>query len=66
MIYVNASARNIIYEKKIMNLATCSCENGKYLERIIDDSLITCDELPVPRNFNENNMNCKTQNLLHY
>ena len=29
----------------ICNLATCSCENGKYLESIIDDSVITCDEI---------------------
>ena len=28
----------------IVNPATCSCENGKYLEGIIEDSLITCDE----------------------
>ena len=27
-----------------MNLATCSCENGKYLASIPDDSLIMCDE----------------------
>ena len=28
----------------IWNLATCSCQNGKYLASIIDDSVITCDE----------------------
>ena len=28
----------------IWNLATCSCENGKYLARIMDNSEITCDE----------------------
>ena len=34
-------------EKKnyIWNSATCSCENGKYLASIIDDSVITCDEV---------------------
>ena len=25
--------------------ATCSCKNGKYLGSIIDDSVITCDEI---------------------
>ena len=25
--------------------ATCSCENGKYVVSIIDDSVITCDEI---------------------
>ena len=29
----------------IWNPATCSCENGKYLASIIDDSVITCDEI---------------------
>ena len=29
----------------IWNSATCSCENGKYLASIIDDSVITCDEV---------------------
>ena len=29
----------------IWNLATCSCKNGKYLESIIDDSVITCHEI---------------------
>ena len=29
----------------ICNPATCSCKNGKYLAIIIDDSVITCDEI---------------------
>ena len=29
----------------IWNPATCNCENGKYLSSIIDDSVITCDEI---------------------
>ena len=42
----------------IWNSATCSCENVKYLEIIMDDSTITCDETiektkTVPTNFNE-------------
>ena len=26
------------------NPSTCSCENGKYLVSITDDSVITCDK----------------------
>ena len=29
----------------IWNPATCCCENGKYLANIMDDSVITCDEI---------------------
>ena len=29
----------------IWHPAICSCENGKYLASIFDDSVITCDEL---------------------
>ena len=29
----------------IWNPATCSCENDKCLASIIDDSVITCDEI---------------------
>ena len=29
----------------IWNLATCNCENSKYLASIIDDSVIKCDEI---------------------
>ena len=29
----------------IWNPETCSCENGKHLASVIDDSVITCDKL---------------------
>ena len=29
----------------IWNPATCSCENGKYVRGITDNSVITCDEI---------------------
>ena len=29
----------------IWNPTTCTCENGKYLASISDDSVITCDEI---------------------
>ena len=32
-------------EKYIWNPSTCSCEKGKYLAIIVDDSAITCDEI---------------------
>ena len=53
----------------IWNPDKCSCENGKYLGNIVDDSVIMGDEImdaetkTVPSNFNEKNINCKTQNL---
>ena len=59
MINVNASVKNIIYVRDyIWNPATCSCENGKHLSSIIDDSVITCDEIieetkTIAASFNE-------------
>ena len=50
----------------IWNPATCSCEYGKYLASIMDDSVITCDESieeTVPTNFNEKKATCKTHNF---
>ena len=41
------------------NPAACSCENGKYLASITDNSVITCDETvdaetkTIPTNFNK-------------
>ena len=29
----------------VLNLATCSCENGKYLASTMDNSAIMCDEV---------------------
>ena len=55
-----------------LNPATCNCENGKYLASIIDDSIITCQEViksneeeikTIPTNFNENKATCKTQSF---
>ena len=59
---------NISEKHYIWNPATCSTENGKYLTSIIENSVITCDEIigadaeaksyneekeTVPANFNE-------------
>ena len=51
-----------------MNPAAYSCKNGKYLASIIDDSIVTWDEIieeikAVPTNFNEKNITCKMQNF---
>ena len=58
-----------MYEKDyIWNPTTCSCENGKYLASIIDDSVITCDEIieetnSIPTNFDEKKLTCKIKNF---
>ena len=54
----SAKEDHICEKDYIWNPATCSCENGKYLASIIDDSVITCDEIieetkNIPTNFNE-------------
>ena len=42
----SACKKHHICEKDyIWNPATCSCKNGKYLASIIDDSVITSDEI---------------------
>ena len=52
------------------NPATCSCKNGKYLASIIDNSVITCDEIigketkTVTTNLNQKNEICKTKKFL--
>ena len=77
MVNVDVSVKNIICEKDyIWNHATCSCKNGKYLENILDNSVITCDEIidaeaksyheeakTIPRYFNEKKVACKKQSF---
>ena len=41
----NAKEYHMCEEKYIWNPATCSCQNGKYLGSIIDNYVITCDEI---------------------
>ena len=57
--------RHLCGKNYVWNLATCNCENGKYLASILDNSAITCDEViesfdeeakTVPPNFNEKNI----------
>ena len=51
----------------VWNLATCNCENGKYLANIMDDSVITCDEITdvEETNFNEK-YNLKNIKFLYF
>ena len=51
-INVNLSVKDIIYVKRIIfGYATCSCENGKYLVSVIDDSVRYDEDIKI--NFNE-------------
>ena len=45
VINIDVNIKNVMYMKKdyIWNPAICSCENGKYLASIMNDSSITCD-----------------------
>ena len=48
----------IHWKNNVWNPTTCSCENGKYLASIIDDSVISFDEMVeetknIPINFNQ-------------
>ena len=45
--------------KKGWNPRTCTCENGKDLESIIGDSVITCDEIKKKKK----NKNAPTKNV---
>ena len=45
MYNANVSVNFLVEKDFIWNLATCGCENCKYLSSIIDDSLVTCDEI---------------------
>ena len=33
----------------ILNHATCSCEDGKYVESVINNSVVMCDEILPPK-----------------
>ena len=53
------------------NPAICSCENGKYLVNVMDDSVITRDEIleetkTLPTNFNERKQPVKRKTSIFY
>ena len=56
------------YKDYIWNPSTSNCENGKYLATIVDDSVITCDEIIettkiIPTKFNEKKVTCKSKDF---
>ena len=71
IINVGASVKNIKYVKKyIWNPATYSCENGKYLASITDNSVITYQKIidmvetkTVTTNINKKNRICETKSF---
>ena len=43
--FKNLKEHQVSIKDYICNPAACSCKNGKYVEGIIDDSVIVCDEI---------------------
>ena len=67
---------NVCKRDYIWNPSTCICDNGKYLNCIVGDSVNTCDEFleetktvptktlatkPVLTNFNKNKVTCEIE-----
>ena len=57
-------------ENHICNLSTCTCENDKYLEKLVYETVVRCDEIidatqSEPINFNYKKTICKT-NLFYF
>ena len=63
-INVDVSVKNICEKEYVWNPSTCSCQNGKYLVSIMDDSVIMCNEIiyTEEKNFNEKNVTSKKKN----
>ena len=63
---------NVCEKDYVWNPATCSCKNGKYLASVIDNSVITYDEIieeetkTVTTIFNEKNETCKKKKSVFY
>ena len=60
-----------LWKRFIWNPSACTCENGKYLEIIIGDSVIVCivevtkadTTNTIPIIFNEERLSCKIENF---
>ena len=70
--WCDCKKRHVCEQDYVWNPATCSCENGKYLANIMDDSAVTCDKIIEPydeetenilTNFNDKKAICKKQNF---
>ena len=60
----NVRKHRVCKKDYIWNPRTCSCENGKDLESIIGDSVITCDEIrEVSKNKNAPTKNVPTKTI---
>ena len=62
---------HICVKDYIGNPDSCSYKNDKYLASIIDNSVVTCDEIEeetktVTTNFNEKKSMCKTKNFYFF
>ena len=60
--WVEKSTKTSLCKKYAWNLSICTCENCKYLEYIIDNSMVTCDEIKeltktIPIGFNDKTWN---------
>ena len=67
----NQKKYRVFKKDYIWNPATCSCKNGKYLASVLNDSVITCDEImketkTVSKNFNEEKVACKIKKILDF
>ena len=72
-IHVDVSVKNVMYVKKIIfGILYMQLGKGKYLESIMDDWTITCDETveshneetkTIPKKCNEKKATCKMQNV---
>ena len=67
----NQKKYRVFKKDYIWNPATCSCKNGKYSASVINDSVITCDEImketkTVSKNFNEEKVACKIKTILDF
>ena len=68
---VNAKKHHVCEKEYIWNPATCSCKNGRYLASIIDNSVITCDDVidaekemkTVTTNFNKKDIICERRSF---
>ena len=74
LVNVDVSVKNVIEKDYIWNPSKCSCEGGKYLASIMDDSANMCDEIiesyneekkTILSNFNEKKATCNCY-LINY
>ena len=64
----NGRKHNVCKKYYIWNTSTRTCENGEYLENVIDDSVVRCDEIidavqSELINFNTEKAACKMDNF---